>query len=140
MSLSPWASSLPPPALVSSPGNGAHQFPRKLSVGVAAGPGPGCGLLTQKLFAAAHLLPALCQLPGFMLPRVLFPGFSEVQTFSPPLGVPQDGGGRQRTLRVPLNQWLSSTGPKCACFINCRELCKPKVVVVGESSCVLWHK
>ena len=57
-----------------------------------------------------------------------------------PLGVPQDGGGRQRTLWVPLNQRVSSIGPKRACFINCRELCKPKAVVVGESSRVLWHK
>ena len=47
------------------------------------------GSWIQKLFAAAHLLPALCllpapsPLPGSVLPRVSLPGFSEVQTFLP---------------------------------------------------------
>lgn len=164
MSLSPRASSLPPPASVSSSGNGAHQIPRKLSVGVGnelppavlhqplgltpgsrPWPGPWALGLRSSLQLLTSCPPCACSPPRA---RCLAPcchvshslASRRCRPSSLPLGVPQDGGGRHRTLQVPLNQRVSSIGPKRACFINCRELCKPKAVVVGESSRVLWHK
>lgn len=122
-----------PQASASSSRNGAHQSPRKLSMGnklplaifprslgLTTGSRPWPGLWDLG-FRSSSQLPTSCPPRACSKPRAsrlalcCHVSYSlasrRCRPSSLPLRVPWDGGGRERTLRVPLKQRASSADP-----------------------------